>query len=144
MRTALTGIPACSIAISTRTIAAFEVVLAMAQDGVLDPITEARIRAAFSDRALLTRKAAAALLGIDEKTLTSLVLSGSLPAVNVGKQHRFSEAALRRFIQGETHEGSAAPGRVHGNFSSRLITPISAIPAKHQRPRSKTKRTPPK
>ena len=62
--------------------------------------TEELFREAFSDRALLTSKAAAQLLGLDEKTLTALVLDGKIRSVAIGKQRRFSEAALRDFLHG--------------------------------------------
>lgn len=63
------------------------------------PVTDELFQRAFGSSALITAKAAAALLGLDEKTLSALVLRGSIGAVSVGKQKRFTEADLRAFLE---------------------------------------------
>jgi excisionase family DNA binding protein len=109
----LTETPASAIAFRTRTIAAFEVIFAMSQVAAPAPLTDARFEAAFSAGALITAKAAAALLGLDEKTLTALVLRGSIRAVSVGKHKRFTEADLRAFLATSLQPESTRESHVH-------------------------------
>ncbi len=69
----------------------------MAQDSdqasSLGPITEERLRQAFSDRALISLDAAGKLLGIDVKALREMAMDGAIRTVVVGrKTRRFTEA----------------------------------------------------
>ncbi|QUD90431.1 helix-turn-helix domain-containing protein [Phenylobacterium montanum] len=67
--------------------------------------TEARIDHAFADRALITALAAAALLGLDVKTLRALTDAEVIRAVTVNRVRRYSEAEIRRYLI----EGPSAP-----------------------------------
>jgi hypothetical protein len=66
--------------------------------GHIAPATEALFAAAFAESALITARAAARLLGIDEKTLAALVAADAIETVLIGRQKRFSEAGIRAFI----------------------------------------------
>jgi excisionase family DNA binding protein len=101
-----------------RVIAALEVFLAMAEHEGAGPITEALFEAAFGERALITAKAAAALLGVDEKTLTHLVVSGRVRTVSLGRQRRFTERDLRAFLESGVAGRSGLGPLVEPRFST--------------------------
>ena len=73
----------------------------------LGPATEARIMAAFGDACMITAKATADLLGVDEKTLGAMTDALVIRAVRVGKLRRYTEADIRHYLI----EGPAAPCR---------------------------------
>lgn len=74
----------------------------------IGPATEARILAAFADKALLTGEEVCALLGIDAKSLRALANDGAIRAVRRGGGgHRaYTEGDIRAFLT-----DSAAPVR---------------------------------
>jgi excisionase family DNA binding protein len=102
---------------------------------VEDPITEARLRQAFADRALITARAAAALIGVDEKTLAAMVRRGQIAAITVSQVRRFSEADLRAFLA--SGGDPPAPLRRGQRFSeiSALAVPEKARPTPARAPR---------
>ena len=74
----------------------------------IGPATEARILAAFAGSCVLTAKAAAALIGIDVKTLDVLADQGVIRAVRRGS------SAVRGYTEGDIRAyltESAAPCR---------------------------------
>ena len=87
----------------------------------LGAATEARILAAVADRCMITAKAAAQLLGLDETTLRGLTDDAAIRAVRRGKVRSYTEADVRLFLS----EGPDAPCRstnrpkaVSGNSTS--------------------------
>jgi len=58
------------------------------------------------ERALLTVKQAAAYLNLSTRTLGSLISSGELPVIRVGRSVRFTEEDLRRFIEAHRNASS--------------------------------------
>ncbi len=80
--------------------------------------TDARISSAFSTTLLLTAKATAALLGIDEKTLREMATRGVIGSVIVGASTtRYREADVRAFLD-RTQEAPAAPAKSRRKASS--------------------------
>ena len=74
----------------------------------IGPTTEARIQAAFADKALLSAEETGALLGIDAKSVTALVEVGALRAVRRGG------GTIRAYTEGDIRfylTDSAAPAR---------------------------------
>ena len=67
-------------------------------EGALGPITEARFSDAFSKGALATLKAAAELVGLDEKTLKAMTVSGVIQGTPRGRLVGYSEMALRAYL----------------------------------------------
>jgi hypothetical protein len=62
-------------------------------------ITEARIRAAFDDRALITAKMAARLLGITARTLQGMQVRGEIGSIPISKgARRYREIDIRTFL----------------------------------------------
>ncbi|HEX3316494.1 MAG TPA: helix-turn-helix domain-containing protein [Solirubrobacteraceae bacterium] len=57
--------------------------------------------AASTDREVLTVEQAAVLLQVDTETVRALARDGELPARKVGREWRFSRAALLRWVAGE-------------------------------------------
>lgn len=74
--------------------------------GYLGPITEARFAEAFATVALLNKREAARLIGVDAGTLDALTADGIIRAVPRGKRRAYTERDLRCFLLGEV---SAAP-----------------------------------
>jgi hypothetical protein len=74
----------------------------------IGPVTEARILAAFADRAVLTIKDAAQLLGMDPKTLDAITEVGAIRAVRRGggETRGYTEGDIRAYLT-----ESAAPCR---------------------------------
>lgn len=64
----------------------------------LGPTTERRFAEAFGRAALLTAKAAAALIGVDEKTLGDLTERGVVRAVPRGRLRAYTEHDLRDYL----------------------------------------------
>ena len=64
----------------------------------LGPITEARFAAAFARGALITKQAAAELLGLDPGTVDLLTLHGVIVAVPRGRRRGYAEHELRRYL----------------------------------------------
>jgi excisionase family DNA binding protein len=64
----------------------------------LGAATEARILAAFANACMITAGAAAALLGVDEKTLGAMTDDQVIRAVRVGKVRRYTEADVRLYL----------------------------------------------
>lgn len=93
----------------------------------LGPATEARFARAFEDGALITKQAAAQLLGLDVGTLDALTTDGVIRAVPRGKRRAYTEHELRAFLLGATSPpaepkrklGRALPAPKTINFSQR-------------------------
>lgn len=64
----------------------------------LGPATERRFAEAFADAVMLTRKAAAELIGVDVKTLDALHDAGLVRAVRRGKLRAYTELDLRTYL----------------------------------------------
>lgn len=64
----------------------------------LGPATEARFARAFADSAVITRQAAAALLGVDAGTLDSLTTAHVIRAVPRGRRRAYTERDLRDYL----------------------------------------------
>jgi hypothetical protein len=64
----------------------------------LGPATETRFAEAFFETALITKQAAAKLLGLDPGTLDALTLDGTIRAVPRGKLRAYTERDLRAFL----------------------------------------------
>lgn len=64
----------------------------------LGPTTERRFAAAFERAAVITKKAAAELIGLDEKTLDALSESGAVRWVPKGKLRAYTERDLRAYL----------------------------------------------
>lgn len=69
-----------------------------AHDHALGPVTERRFADAFADRATITAAVACRLIGVDEKALRALSEAGVVRAVGIGRQRRYTEAALRAWL----------------------------------------------
>jgi hypothetical protein len=65
--------------------------------GYLGPATEARFAAAFAHSSILSKKAAAALVGLDEKTLDALSDAKVIRAVRKGAHRAYTERDLRTY-----------------------------------------------
>lgn len=98
----------------------------------LGPVTESRFEEAFHDAAVVSRKLAARLLGIDEKTLIALTLANAVRSVPRGRSHRgYTERDLRAYLTesselpfatAESKPRAKSPPRPHlrvMNFSER-------------------------
>ena len=64
----------------------------------LGPATEARIAAAFDKSCVITAKAAAALLGMDVKTLDRMAGEGIIRAVRRGELRAYTEGDIRAYL----------------------------------------------
>ena len=64
----------------------------------LGPTTERRFAEAFAERALITKAAAAALIGLDEKTLDALSDAQVVRAVRKGAHRAYTERDLRAYL----------------------------------------------
>ncbi len=64
----------------------------------LGPVTERRFAEAFAGAALITRKAAAELIGLDEKTLDALSDARIVRAVRKGAHRAYTERDLRAYL----------------------------------------------
>lgn len=64
----------------------------------LGPTTESRFAETFATRAVITRKAAAALIGLDEKTLDALSDAKVIRAVRIGARRGYVERDLRSYL----------------------------------------------
>jgi hypothetical protein len=73
----------------------------------LGPNTERRFAEVFADKVLLTRVEAAALIGVDVKTLSALSDDQVLRAVRRGKVRAYTEHDLRAYLT----EGPDVPCR---------------------------------
>jgi hypothetical protein len=72
----------------------------------LGPSTEARFAEAFAHRAILSLSEAAALIGVDPKTMPALPIR----SVPKGKHRGYAELPLRKYLLGEpTAECEAKP-----------------------------------
>jgi len=99
--------------------------------GYLGAVTEARFAQAFAHSSILTKKAAAALIGLDEKTLDAASDAKIIRAVRKGAHRAYTERDLRAYLlEGPDVEcltpkaktkAKAAPGSNvrHVNFSER-------------------------
>ena len=75
----------------------------------LGPATEARLAQAFAARAIITAKAAALALGVDQKALRAMREAGSIRAVIVGASTwRYTEPDLRAYLAGDESRAVAA------------------------------------
>lgn len=100
--------------------------------GYLGASTESRFAASFATAAIITKKAAAELIGLDEKTLDALTDAGVIRAVPRGAKLRaYTERDLRAYLL----EGAAAecwpekkPKRATGPGSGRVV-PFTSLPA---------------
>jgi excisionase family DNA binding protein len=70
------------------------------------PATDARLAEAFSRTLLLTAREAAALIGLDVKTLARMTDTGAIRAVRRGKLRAYTEADIRAFL---TEDASPCP-----------------------------------
>lgn len=104
-------------------------------DAILPPdylgaATEARFAASFATAAVITKKAAAALIGLDEKTLDALTDAGAVRSVLKGKLRAYTERDLRAYLL----EGAAAecrPGKtpkVAAGARSAKVVPFTSLP----------------
>ncbi len=60
---------------------------------------QARLASPFGGRQLITRKVAAAILGVDSKTLTLMREQDLIPGVlTASGEYRFSEADIRAYL----------------------------------------------
>lgn len=66
--------------------------------GPLGPMTEARFAAAFAHSSILSKKAAAELIGLDEKTLDALSDAKVIRAVRKGAHRAYTERDLRTYL----------------------------------------------
>ena len=64
----------------------------------LGPATEARFAAAFAHSSILSKKAAADLIGLDEKTLDALSDAQVIRAVRKGAHRAYTERHLRTYL----------------------------------------------
>ncbi len=64
----------------------------------LGPTTERRFAEAFATSALVTRRVAAALIGVDVKTLDGMRDEGLIRAVRRGKVPAYTERDLRAYL----------------------------------------------
>ena len=61
--------------------------------------SQARLASPFGGRQLITRKVAAALLGVDSKTLNAMREQQLIPGVRTPSgEYRFSEADIRAYL----------------------------------------------
>ncbi|MDP3405081.1 MAG: hypothetical protein Q8S03_10355 [Brevundimonas sp.] len=86
----------------------------------IGPITEARIREAFADRAVLTGKDTARLIGMDVKTLDAITDAGAIRAVRrgAGETRGYTEGDIRAYLT-----ESAAPCRTKS--PARVSQPVA-------------------
>lgn len=93
----------------------------------LGPTTERRFADAFAACAVITRKAAAKLIGLDEKTLDTLSDEKVVRAVRKGSRRAYTERDLRAYLMEgpdvecaplQPRAKSASSGKVV-NFSER-------------------------
>ena len=70
----------------------------MTEASHLGPVTEARFAIAFEHKAVVTKTAAASLIGIDEKTLDALSQSGVVRSIPKGKLRAYTERDLRAYL----------------------------------------------
>lgn len=66
--------------------------------GYLGPATEARFAEAFAHSSILSKKAAAALIGLDEKTLDAASDAKIIRAVRKGAHRAYTERDLRAYL----------------------------------------------
>ena len=72
-----------------------------------DDQSQARLASCFGGRQLITRKVAAAILGVDVKALTTMRETRVIPGVRTASgEFRFSETDIRAFL--------TRPEAVHG------------------------------
>jgi len=84
----------------------------------LGPVTERRFEEAFRDSALVTAKAAASLIGLDEKTLKTMTMDGAIQACPRGRRHAYSERALRDYLTNPPPVPSSNKDLGQGQFAS--------------------------
>lgn len=90
---------------------------------VIGPATERRLQMAFADSCLLTGKAAARLLGLDEKSLRALTDDGVIRAVRRGggRTRAYTEGDIRAYLtQGAAPSREAKP-RATGNGLTKVV-----------------------
>ena len=85
----------------------------------LGPVTERRFEEAFKDSALVTAKAAASLIGLDEKTLKAMTMDGAIQACPRGRRHAYTEGALRDYLTNPPPVPSSSEDLGLGPFTSR-------------------------
>ena len=69
---------------------------------------QARLASPFGGRQLITRKVAAAILGVDIKTLAEMRAQRLLPGVETERgEVRFSESDLRAYLAASTRSAAA-------------------------------------
>lgn len=102
----------------------------------LGPVTEKRFENAFATTAVVTKSMAAALLGLDEKTLDRLTSAGVIRAISRGAYPAYTEGSLRGYLASShtparTDTCVALPRerRVPKPFSER---PVSAKPRRQK------------
>ncbi|UPT53185.1 hypothetical protein [Synechococcus phage Yong-M4-211] len=90
----------------------------------LGPITDARFAEAFAHKAIIPCAQAAALVGVDEKTLAIL----PIPSVPRGKQRGYTEIALRTYLlEGADLECPSIARPRAGSGSSTSSCKVTAI-----------------
>lgn len=66
---------------------------------ISDDQSKARLASSFGGRQLITRKVAAAILGVDVKTLTVMRETRAIPGVRTASgEFRFSETDIRAYL----------------------------------------------
>lgn len=91
--------------------------------GYLGPATEARFADAFAHRSILSKAAAADLIGLDEKTLDHLSDAKVIRAVRKGAHRAYTERDLRTYLlEGPDVECTPAKPRPRG-AASNVVAP---------------------
>ena len=106
----------------------------------LGPTTEGRFAETFAAGAVITRKAAAELLGLDERTLDSLSDEGIVRAVRRGKLRAYTERDLRAYLlEGPSPCRSIDPGTrpTSTMISSGKVVAFTGRPARLRNARRK-------
>jgi phage terminase Nu1 subunit (DNA packaging protein) len=107
----------------------------------LGQTTERRFAEVFAASAIITRKAAAGLLGVDERTLDSMTDEGIVRAVRRGNLRAYAERDLRAYLA----EGPPAcrsterPSRpISNSISSGKVVAFTGRPARLRSARRKS------
>ena len=104
-----------------------------APSGYLGPVTEARFAEAFSKGAVITAKAACALLGLDPRTLSDLSDDLVIRAVRKGTVRGYVEPDLRAYVlesQCPPRRDRQTPSKPANASRGAKVVPFSAILAK--------------
>ncbi|MGQ9491210.1 MAG: helix-turn-helix domain-containing protein [Anaerolineae bacterium] len=70
---------------------------------------------------VLTSDQAAAVLQINRRTLTNMLVRGILRGVKIGKEWRVSRAEMIRFVEGTSTETPPAAAPVHSEATATLV-----------------------